>query len=110
MDRILDWGHIKKFVAERNPVEVSAGLLDDWFWTASTVYKDGKWIDDHGAYDHSYWATPGFKATMSNGDVIERVAWREMTDDDKARAKIESDKTREQIKELAAAIRSKRVQ
>lgn len=103
MNRIIDWEQIKKFVEERQPVEVSAGLLDDWFWTAATVYKNGKWIKDHGVYEHSYWATPGFKAEMPNGDVIERAAWREMTEEDTAKAKLESEKPREQLKEMVAA-------
>lgn len=70
----IDWDEVKAFIKERGPVEVSAGLLDDWFWTAATVYKDKKWIKGHQAFTNSYWATPGFKATMKNGDVIERVA------------------------------------
>lgn len=70
----FDWDALKKFISERKPVSVYAGLLDDWFFTADTVYRNGIMLEDHGAYLHSYWATPGFKALMENGDVIEVVA------------------------------------
>ena len=72
--RKIDWNKVEKFIAERNPVEVSAGLLDDWFWTAATVYANGEWKDRGRAHVESWWATPGFKAKLPNGDVIEVVA------------------------------------
>ena len=70
----LDWKQLEKFIEERNPVEVSAGLVDDWYWTAATVYKDGEWQDKDAAFVTSSWATPGFEAEMENGDVIKVVA------------------------------------
>lgn len=76
----LDWDVLRKFVAERQPVEVSAGCLQDWYWTAATVYKDGSFIEDHNAYYVSSWGAPGFKAEMPNGDVIEVHAARDETE------------------------------
>lgn len=75
MNRI-NWAEVEAFIAERKPVEVDAGILNDWFWTAATVWtkKDG-WLDKGAAFTHSTWALPGFKATMKNGDVIERAAF-----------------------------------
>lgn len=70
----LDWMKLEKFIKERNPTKVDAGLLNDWFWTAATVYKNGEWFDKDRAYVTSIWGTPGFKATMENGDTIEVVA------------------------------------
>lgn len=75
--RVLDWDVLKDFVENRHPVEVSAGILNDWYWTADTVYENGSFRADHGAFVESYWATPGFKAKMPNGDVIEVVAYKE---------------------------------
>lgn len=79
MTNVLDWKKLKQFVKGRKPVEVSAGILNDWFWTGATVYKNGKYKRKHNAWIHSYWATPGFKATMKNGDVIEVVACKKAT-------------------------------
>lgn len=72
----LDWERLERFIAERKPVEVSAGILNDWYWTAATVYENGAWTGRDRAYVTSYWAQPGFKATMGNGDVIEVAASR----------------------------------
>lgn len=72
---VLDLKALKRFIKERKPVEVSAGILNDWFWTGATVFKNGKWVKDNHAYTSSNWATPGFKASMKNGDVIEVVAY-----------------------------------
>lgn len=70
----LDWPKLHDFVRERRPVSVDAGLLEDWFWTAAEVYRDGAFVEEHGAYLLSHWATAGFKATMANGDIVEVVA------------------------------------
>ena len=102
----LDWQKLERFIEERKPVEVSAGLLDDWFWTGATVYKDGEWQDRDAAYVTSYWATPGFKAEMSNGDIIEIVASTEETAEQAAKREEKAKKTREAIKEMAASIRA----
>ena len=72
----FDWEKCREFVAEREPVEVTAGLLEDFYWTAGTVYQSGEWIDDHCAHLRSMWATPGFMAEMPNGDMIEVEAVR----------------------------------
>lgn len=75
--KTIDWKKVEEFVEERKPLEVSAGLLDDWFWTAATVYENGEWKEKDRAYVTSTWATPGFKAEMPNGDTIEVVASKE---------------------------------
>lgn len=77
----LDWQKLEQFVSERKPKEVSAGILNDWYYTAATVYEDGKWGDRGRAYVTSSWGIPGFKAEMENGDVIEVVAMTEETED-----------------------------
>lgn len=66
----IDWKKLRAWVAERKPVRVQAGLVCDWFWTAATVFENGKWVRDHRAYTMSYWATAGFEAEMANGDVV----------------------------------------
>lgn len=68
----FDWKKLERFIKTRKPISVDAGLLQDWFFTAAPVW-DGKTIDKESAYVDSYWATPGFKAVMKNGDVVEVV-------------------------------------
>jgi len=69
----FDWKKLERFIKRRKPVAVLVGLLEDWFYTAATVYRNGNWLDRNAAYAESSWATPGFKATMKNGDVLEVV-------------------------------------
>ena len=101
----LDWKALKAFVAKRKPVEVSAGILNDWFWTAAIVYENGKWKRKHNAYTTSSWATPGFKATMKNGDVVEVAAYiKETPAQAEQRAKAR-EKARQDLKEVAQKLR-----
>jgi len=100
----LDWKKLEQFVSERKPKEVSAGILNDWFWTAATVYEDGEWKDRDRAYVTSSWATPGFKAEMENGDVIEVVAMTEEAEEQAAEREARSKKAREDLKTLAAEL------
>lgn len=102
----LDWKKLEKFIEERKPVEVSAGLLDDWFWTAATVYKDGQWKDRDRAWVSSPWATPGFKAEMPNGDTIEVVASVEETKAQAVERERKREESRRQMKEALASLNS----
>ena len=104
----LDWKKLEAFIEERKPVEVSAGLLDDWFWTASTVYEAGEWTDREKAYVTSSWATPGFEAVMDNGDIIKVAASRPQTDDDAKADKIKREKSRKELREMVAAIEERK--
>jgi hypothetical protein len=103
---ILDWEKLKAFVTERNPVEVYAGILNDWYWTAATVYKDGQYIEDHGAYTHSYWANPGFKAEMQNGDTIEVSASRKATAEEMQELKEKSDSKLHKLEATVAKLKT----
>lgn len=98
----LDWAKLEKFIEERKPVEVSAGILCDWFWTAATVYEKGEWKDRDAAYVTSYWATPGFKATMENGDVVEVEASAEETPEQAERRRIRSEENRKEMHAMMA--------
>ena len=100
----LDWKKLEKFIEERKPVSVDAGILNDWFWTAATVYENGEWKDKDRACVTSSWATPGFKAEMENGDVIEVVAMTEETEEQKVEREARSKKAREDLKTLAAEL------
>lgn len=104
----LDWKKLEQFIAERKPVEVSAGILNDWFWTAATVYENGKWKNKSRAYVSSYWATPGFKATLKNGDVIEVAAPIKETAKQAKQREARSQKALEQLHKAAEKIRAER--
>lgn len=103
----LDWKAVEQFIKKRKPVEVSAGILNDWFWTAATVYENGKWKDKTRAYVTSSWATPGFKATLKNGDVIEVVA---SVPENKKQAAVRKVRAATARKELHAAIKKIRAE
>lgn len=105
----LDWNKLENFIQERNPTEVSAGLLDDWFWTAANVWENGAWKDRDAAYVTSDWATPGFKATMPNGDVIEVVASRDETPNEAAMRKRKTEESRKALSALVEEWAAKRV-
>ena len=104
----LDWKKLENFIKTRKPVEVSAGILNDWFWTAATVYENGKWKDRNAAYVTSYWATPGFKATLKNGDVIEVVASVKETPAQAKKRKAKAERSRKALHKMADKIRADR--
>jgi len=103
----LDLEKLNEFVTDRQPVEVSAGVLDDWFWTAATVYENGEYMQDHRAHTYSSWGTPGFKATMPNGDIVEVVCTKDATEEELANIEEGKKETLANLKELAEKLREK---
>ena len=103
----IDWDEVRKFVAERNPVSVDAGILNDWFWTGATVYENGEWKDLSQAWTRSPWGDIGFKATMPNGDVIEKSCARKATDDELADFAEDSKRIREKTRKMAEELMQK---
>lgn len=102
----LDWKKLEQFIEERKPVEVSAGILNDWFWTAATVWENGEWKDRDAAYVTSSWADPGFKATMANGDVIEVHAAVEETEEQAAARAVRREESLKVLRESVAKIKA----
>lgn len=55
----FDYAKAVRIINTLKPISADLGFREDWFWTAFTVYEDGKFRDD---IDHrvkgSYWATP----------------------------------------------------
>jgi hypothetical protein len=58
---VFDWSKLQAFVAERKPLNVTAGILQDMFWTGDTVYEDGQFVEDHHAFTHSIWGAQDSK-------------------------------------------------
>jgi len=104
----FDWDKCRAWVAERQPLCVAAGLTEDWFWTAADIYRDGQWIEDHGAYLMSHWATPSFKAEMPNGDTIEVICSRKATPEDIAAHQAKQELVRARAMETLEQYRAKR--
>lgn len=104
--KTLDWEKLEEFVRDRDPVEVDAGIIDDWFWTAATVYRNGEWLDRDEAWVLTAWGDPGFKAEMKNGDIIEVYASKEATPEEimakDIRIKAGKEKARKLLDELKA--------
>ena len=53
---------------ERNPQRAAAGLREDWFWTGSSIWRDGKICTDEPPYLLSYWATPIIILEFEDGE------------------------------------------
>lgn len=73
--RVFDWQKAYEILTARNPKSASAGLKEDWRWTAGVIWSD------HRPYCHDYtflssdWATP----VLRFGDE-EIECWRKQED------------------------------
>lgn len=66
--RTLDWDKAAAILKDRKAVNASAGLGEDWYYTAGTILKDGKPVPDReGAYLSSCWATPTLRIENDDG-------------------------------------------
>jgi len=77
MVKRYDFEKAKSIVESRKDeiIEASLGMYEDWFWTAETVYENGKWKrtlkkgDKIAGIDGSYWATPALMIQLKNGET-----------------------------------------
>lgn len=73
-----DIAKAKKFITvhKADMASVSLGMQEDWFWTAETIWKNGKYtrkIDKNsqfGGINGSTWATPMMEVVYKNGDRV----------------------------------------
>ena len=72
--KTYDFNKAKSLIENTPNVEsASLGMHEDWFWTAETVYKDGKFtteLNDNteiGGINGSSWATPTLKLCFNDG-------------------------------------------
>lgn len=62
--RSYDYARAIKRITETNPKNAALGISQDWEWTATTVYEDGKWVVDLttkpaiAGIKGSIWGTP----------------------------------------------------
>ena len=72
-----DYASAKEFIqANADKIDsVSMGMAEDWYWTAETVFSNGKFeinIDDEppiAGIKSSHWATPSMLVVMKDGSV-----------------------------------------
>ena len=57
---VFDWNKAARFIRERKPKTVGAGLAGDWEWTGGTIWANGKPVPENETYTYlaSTWATP----------------------------------------------------
>jgi hypothetical protein len=93
MDKYYDPSKIKEIIEGRKADVVCAevGMAEDWFWTAETIYKDGKYTKSMSGNTveiagiiSSYWATPEMRLLMQNGDILIFQVWFEPTEEQEA--------------------------
>lgn len=56
--KVFDWDKAAQLIKEKKPKEAIAGLSEDWFWTAGTIFSNGKPVTNGCTYLASTWATP----------------------------------------------------
>jgi hypothetical protein len=58
-------------------IEATLGMKEDWYWTADTVWIDGKYVKrlnketKIGGIQGSNWATPMIQLTFKNGTITQ---------------------------------------
>lgn len=74
-----DYKLAKEFIMQNKEVikEASLGMAEDWFWTAETVYEDGKFLIDldknninTAGINGSHWATPSLMVEFKDGSEV----------------------------------------
>jgi hypothetical protein len=56
-EMVFDWDTAARLIKAAQPKVASAGLRDDWEWTAGEIYRDGE-IEKNYTYLASTWAVP----------------------------------------------------
>lgn len=80
--KLYDFAKAKQMIEERieSLQKASLGMHEDWFWTAETVFEDGKFkinLEDKdleiGGIGGSFWATPTLQLCYKDGsgDMVE---------------------------------------
>lgn len=74
---------IRKYIEENKEEikSVSVGMLEDWFWTAATIYENNDYIEEYKediknkktllamGISGSYWATPIMEVEKNDGNT-----------------------------------------
>lgn len=67
-EKVFDWDKAAQEIKNRGATSASAGLIEDWGWTAGSILSDGKPIpaDDTYTFLSSTWATPVLRIDGEN--------------------------------------------
>ena len=64
---VFDWDKAARIIKEKQPIEASAGLRDDWENTGGVIFRAGKPVKNVYTYLASTWAVPEFVLTFEDG-------------------------------------------
>ena len=104
----FNWAECRRFVKKRRPVSVDVGRLSDWYWSATPVFENGRWLRRNIDRCIVTDTNPGFKAVLRNGDTIEVPCARKVTTRDERRRQAIASRIRKDMNSALAAIRKDR--
>lgn len=64
---VFDGDKAARIIKEKQPIEASAGLRDDWENTGGVIFRAGKPVKNVYTYLASTWAVPEFLLTFKDG-------------------------------------------
>lgn len=82
---------VRAFIEENkaNIKSVDMGMVEDWFYTAETVFEDGKYFADLtgetveiAGIESSYWATPIMRVTFLDEKELAMLCWKYLKEEE----------------------------
>lgn len=67
--KVFDWEKAARIIKDKKAKNVSAGLKEDWFWTAGPILEDGEIPEKGYTYLASTWATPILEIDEGDAEV-----------------------------------------
>lgn len=64
---VFDWDKAARIIREKQPIEASAGLCDDWENTGGVIFRAGKPVKNVYTYLASTWAIPELVLVFEDG-------------------------------------------
>lgn len=80
MIRQLDWEKAAKICDVHKGCNISAGLMEDWYYTADEIFDGENHVKGY-PYVSSYWATPIVMVEKDDGTIL-LPCWKEGNDSD----------------------------
>lgn len=88
--KYYDYNKAKELIKEYKKlglVTAELGMKEDWYWTAETIWEEGKYtkrLNDKtniGGINRSTWATPILKLETKDNSIINKNCYYEQTTD-----------------------------
>lgn len=100
----IDWDVVEEFILKYKPKTVSIGMAQDWYWTAMTVWENGKWKELKRLTKASHWATPSIEGEFEDGTIRRESCSKIASQEELDVIDQERKEFREEIKSFAANI------